>query len=112
MYQDCDIVATRLRNRVARFFPGEANVLWEGEMNMKESLSRSSSDKVLTGVCGGLARSLGWSPLLVRILFVVLSLLIGLPSVAYVVMWLMLPADGNGLTGLEELQGKGKANQA
>jgi phage shock protein PspC (stress-responsive transcriptional regulator) len=79
---------------------------------MKEPLSRSGSDKVLTGVCGGLARSLGWNALLVRILFVVLSLLIGLPSIAYVVMWLMLPLDGTGPTGLEELQGKGKVDQA
>jgi phage shock protein PspC (stress-responsive transcriptional regulator) len=79
---------------------------------MKESLSRSGSDKVLTGVCGGLARSLGWNALLVRILFVVLSLFIGLPVIAYIVMWLMLPVDGSGPTGLEELQGKGKSDQA
>ncbi|MCE1174439.1 MAG: PspC domain-containing protein [Propionibacteriales bacterium] len=79
---------------------------------MKEPLSRSGSDKVLTGVCGGLARSLGWNALLVRILMVVLSLFIGLPVIAYIVMWLMLPVDGSGPTGLEELQGKGKADQA
>lgn len=75
---------------------------------MKEPLSRSGSDKILTGVCGGLARSLGWNALLVRILFVVLGLFIGLPVIAYIIMWLVLPVDGTGLTGMEELQGKGK----
>lgn len=72
---------------------------------MKEKLSRSGSDKVLTGVCGGLARSLGWSSLLVRILMVVLGFFIGLPVIAYIVMWLVLPVDGDGPTGMEELQG-------
>jgi phage shock protein C len=76
---------------------------------MKEPLSRSGSDKVLTGVCGGLARSLGWNALLVRILVVVLSFFIGLPVIVYIVMWLMLPVDGEGPTGLEALQGKKQA---
>ncbi len=75
---------------------------------MKEPLSRSGSDKILAGVAGGLARSLGWNALLVRILFVVLGLLIGLPVLAYIVMWLMLPVDGTGPTGWEALRGNGE----
>jgi phage shock protein C len=73
---------------------------------MKEPLSRSGSDKMLTGVCGGLARSLGMNSTLVRVLVVILSLFIGLPAIAYLVLWLMLPVDGEGPTGLEALQGK------
>jgi phage shock protein C len=76
---------------------------------MKEPLSRSGSDKVLVGVCGGLARSLGWNALLVRILFVVLGFFLAIPVLAYIVMWLVLPVDGEGPTGLEALQGKNKA---
>jgi phage shock protein C len=76
---------------------------------MKEPLTRSSSDKMLTGVCGGFARSVGMNPTLVRVLWVVLSLFIGLPAVAYLVMWLMLPLETDGPTGLEELQGGKKA---
>jgi phage shock protein C len=72
---------------------------------MKEPLTRSSTDKMLTGVCGGLARSLGMNATLVRVLVVVLSILIGLPTIAYIVMWLMLPLETDGPTGLEELQG-------
>lgn len=60
---------------------------------MKEPLTRSTSDKMIAGVCGGLARSLGWDPTLVRVLWVVASLLIGLPAIAYVVMWLAVPED-------------------
>ncbi|HAM45452.1 MAG TPA: PspC family transcriptional regulator [Propionibacteriaceae bacterium] len=58
---------------------------------MKEPLTRSTSDKMIAGVCGGLARSLGWDPTLVRVLWVVASLLIGLPVIAYIVMWLAVP---------------------
>ncbi|MBA3019562.1 PspC domain-containing protein [Propionicimonas sp.] len=76
---------------------------------MKEPLTRSGSDKMLTGVCGGLARSLGMNATLVRILVVVLSFFIGLPVIAYIVMWLMLPLDADGPTGLEELQGGKKS---
>lgn len=60
---------------------------------MKEPLTRSTSDKMIAGVCAGLARSLGWDPTLVRVLWVVASLLIGLPAIAYVVMWLAVPED-------------------
>lgn len=60
---------------------------------MKEPLTRSTSDKMIAGVCGGLARSLGWDPTLVRVLWVVASLLIGLPAIAYIVMWLAVPED-------------------
>ncbi|HML51641.1 MAG TPA: PspC domain-containing protein [Propionicimonas sp.] len=60
---------------------------------MKEPLTRSTSDKMIAGVCGGLARSLGWDPTLVRVLWVVTSLLIGLPVIAYIVMWLAVPED-------------------
>ena len=58
---------------------------------MKEPLTRSTSDKMIAGVCGGLARSLGWDPTLVRVVWVVASLLIGLPVIAYIVMWLAVP---------------------
>lgn len=60
---------------------------------MKEPLTRSTSDKMIAGVCGGLARSLGWDATLVRVLWVVASLLIGLPIIAYIVMWLAVPED-------------------
>lgn len=60
---------------------------------MKEPLTRSTTDKMIVGVCGGVARSLGWDPTLVRVLWVVTSVLIGLPALAYLVMWLIVPDD-------------------
>ncbi len=54
-------------------------------------LTRSSDDKILGGVCGGIARYLGVDPLLIRILFVLLALANGLGVLPYFVLWVVLP---------------------
>jgi phage shock protein PspC (stress-responsive transcriptional regulator) len=53
---------------------------------------RSRRHRLIAGVCGGIAQRLGWSPLLVRILFVLGAVLPIFPgAVVYVVLWLVLP---------------------
>jgi len=54
-------------------------------------LTRSREDKILGGVCGGIARYLGVDPLLVRILFVLLALANGLGVLTYFALWMLLP---------------------
>ena len=58
----------------------------------KPGLMRSN-DRMLAGVCGGLAEWLGWSPNLVRILFVLLSAVsAAFPGIiVYVVLWMLMP---------------------
>jgi len=56
-------------------------------------LTRSSTDKQLTGVSGGLAAYFGVDPLLVRIGFVVTTLFSGAGLLAYLAMALLVPAD-------------------
>jgi len=51
-----------------------------------------SSDRVIAGVCGGLAEWLGWDPTLVRILYVVLTFGTAFSGViVYIVLWLLMP---------------------
>ena len=59
----------------------------------KPGLQRSREDRVLGGVCGGIAEWLGWSPLLVRFLFVTVSLLsAAFPGLlVYVLLWIFMP---------------------
>lgn len=45
-----------------------------GESTMHNKLCKSSTDKLLAGVCGGIAEYLGISSLGVRILFIVLPI--------------------------------------
>jgi phage shock protein PspC (stress-responsive transcriptional regulator) len=58
-------------------------------------LHRSRRNRWIGGVCGGLAEWLGWSPLLVRFLYVVISIVsVGFPgSIAYIVLWIIMPLE-------------------
>jgi phage shock protein PspC (stress-responsive transcriptional regulator) len=56
---------------------------------------RSSSDRIIAGVCGGLGRYFGIDPMLVRIAFVALALLGGTGLVVYAAAVLLVPNDGD-----------------
>src|SRR4051794_5096980 len=56
-------------------------------------LTRSSSDRVLGGVAGGLGRYFDIDPIIFRIGFVVLTLAGGAGVVGYAAAWLLVPAD-------------------
>jgi signal transduction histidine kinase/phage shock protein PspC (stress-responsive transcriptional regulator) len=64
-------------------------------------LARLPDDRVVAGVCAGVARWLGVDPLVVRLATVILTLANGVGAVAYVVAWLVLPeaTDGAGPGG-------------
>ena len=57
------------------------------------ALYRSRRYSIIAGVCGGIAEWLGWSPTLVRILFVLVSILsVAFPGIiAYIILWLIMP---------------------
>ena len=54
---------------------------------------RSRDDKMIAGVCGGIAKALGWDSTLVRILYVIVSILsAAFPgTIAYLVLWVVMP---------------------
>lgn len=60
----------------------------------KPGLQRSREQRMLAGVCGGLAEWLGWSPTLVRILFVVVSIAsAAFPGIlVYLILWILMPS--------------------
>ena len=49
--------------------------------------------RVIAGVCAGIAQRFGWSPNLVRLLFVLSCLLPGPQFVVYIVLWVMIPSE-------------------
>jgi phage shock protein C len=57
------------------------------------ALMRSRRSRVIAGVCGGIAESLKWDPTLVRVLYVLVSILsAAFPGIlVYVVLWLVMP---------------------
>ena len=56
-------------------------------------LHRSRKHKILGGVCGGIADWLGWSPTVVRVLFVIVSIAsAAFPGIlAYILLWILMP---------------------
>jgi phage shock protein C len=56
-------------------------------------LTRSTTDRKISGVSGGLASYLGIDPLLVRIGFVVTALTSGVGLIAYLAMMALVPSD-------------------
>lgn len=70
-------------------------------MNEK-TLTRSSTDKFLGGVCGGLARYLNIDSGIVRIVTVLLAIFTQIGWIAYLVLWAVLPSDNGGPTGIDE----------
>jgi phage shock protein PspC (stress-responsive transcriptional regulator) len=55
------------------------------------SLFRNSSDKILGGVCSGIAHALRIDPVVVRILFFLFVLGGGSGIIIYIILWLVLP---------------------
>jgi phage shock protein C len=56
-------------------------------------LTRSTSDRMLAGVAGGLANYLGLDPTILRIAFVVLTVFGGSGLTLYIVVWLLMPEE-------------------
>ncbi len=58
-----------------------------------ERLYRSKSERMLFGVCGGLATYFDLDPTLVRLIFVLLTLATGIGLIIYIVMAIITPQD-------------------
>ncbi|RRR74874.1 MAG: PspC domain-containing protein [Candidatus Viridilinea halotolerans] len=57
---------------------------------MQPRLARSNNERMVAGVCGGIAEYFAIDPVIVRLIFVVLTLSsVGLP--AYILFWLIMP---------------------
>lgn len=58
-------------------------------------LARNPHDRWIGGVCGGIARSLGWDPDMVRIAYVLCSVLsAAFPgTIVYIILWIAMPLE-------------------
>ena len=58
------------------------------------TLRRSTTDRVISGVSGGLGQYFGVDPVIFRVLFAVLSFFGGVGVLAYGIAWLLIPGTG------------------
>ncbi|NTU85885.1 MAG: PspC domain-containing protein, partial [Chloroflexales bacterium] len=81
---------------------GQVRALWAGttprptrirSRTVQNQLVRSANDRMISGVCGGLARYFGIDSTIVRIVFV-LAVLSGLSPLIYLILWIVMPQEG------------------
>ncbi len=58
-----------------------------------KKLYRSRKNRVIAGICGGLGDYFQVDPTLVRVLWVVFSLLWGAGLLAYIILWIIVPEE-------------------
>jgi|YelNatPaOPRAMG01_1025707.scaffolds.fasta_scaffold08763_4 phage shock protein C len=70
---------------------------------MERRLYRSKKERVLLGVCGGIAEYFNVDPTLIRLIFVLLILVTGpLLPIFYIISALIIPEAPNGVSSNEE----------
>ena len=57
------------------------------------SLRRSTEDRVIAGVCGGIAKAIDLPSKTVRIAFALFVLFGGLSIITYAIAWLFIPIE-------------------
>jgi phage shock protein PspC (stress-responsive transcriptional regulator) len=64
-----------------------------------KKLRRSRSDRIIAGVCGGLADYFGLSPTGVRVVYVLASILsVAFPGIiVYIILWALIPSEEDNL---------------
>jgi len=60
-----------------------------------EGIHRSQKDRIIFGVCGGLAEYFDISPFLVRLLFVIFVLIGGAGIPLYLILAVLMPGEEN-----------------
>ncbi|MFI5913402.1 PspC domain-containing protein [Dactylosporangium sp. NPDC051541] len=72
-------------------------------------LVRPQQGRYVAGVCAAIGRATNTDPTLWRVIFAVLTLAGGVSIVAYLLGWLLLPAEGDTGSPLEALLGRGRS---
>jgi phage shock protein C len=61
---------------------------------MQPRLMRSRTEVIVAGVCGGLAEYFAIDPVIVRLIFVLVTLTSGIGLLVYPILWLVMPKAG------------------
>ena len=65
-----------------------------------------SSNKMIAGVCAGLAENFGIGVGVVRLVMLVLLLFTGVGLVAYLILWVIMPLKGAGKSYAERMKNR------
>jgi phage shock protein C len=65
-------------------------------LNVAARLTKSETDRVIDGVCGGVAEYFGVDSTVIRLVFVVLALINGLGILLYIILMIIMPRQEEG----------------
>jgi len=65
----------------------------EPEEEMQNKIYRKWDDRMIAGVCSGIAQYLKWDVSLIRIAFVIMSFIGGAGVILYAIFWFMFPNE-------------------
>ncbi len=68
-------------------------LLKQTDRSMTKKLTRSRSNRMVAGVCGGLGNYFNIDPVVVRIVYAACLFLGGTGAVLYLIMWLLIPEE-------------------
>jgi phage shock protein PspC (stress-responsive transcriptional regulator) len=71
---------------------------------------RRSDDRKIGGVAAAIGRRYAIDPVLVRVAFIVAAMFSGMGLLLYLLGWLLLPAEGDRVSGAESLLGRGRSS--
>src|SRR5215211_5604527 len=74
--------------------PGRSWGRPKGRFDMQPRLMRSRTEVIVAGVCGGLAEYFAIDPVIVRLIFVLVTLTSGIGLFIYPILWLVMPKAG------------------
>ncbi|MDR1202785.1 MAG: PspC domain-containing protein [Tannerellaceae bacterium] len=77
-----------------------------GKERVSRRFFRNPDDRILGGVCGGLAAYMGWDPTPIRLLLFLLMFFYGITIPIYFILWLIIPMAR---TATEKLQMRGES---
>lgn len=60
---------------------------------MQKKLYRSRKHRVIGGVASGLAEYFGLDPILMRVIFVIITLINGIGILLYLILWIVIPEE-------------------
>jgi phage shock protein C len=89
----CEVCRQQM-NTEARFccHCGKPMEVQQGWNSGSGRLTRPREDRMIAGVCAGIAQQYGWDPVLVRLLTVVIFFLgCGTIFIAYIAAWIIMP---------------------
>lgn len=74
-------------------YKSKTEILDKGKKQKSDQIVRVWDNRMLAGVCAGISRYTGWDVSLIRLIFVLLSMISGIGIIIYILLAFILPLE-------------------